>query len=897
MSVRNLESLLRPRSIAVVGASDRPGSIGAVMLRNLVRGGFGGPILPVHPKLHSINGMLVYPDVASLPQVVDLAVVCTPAATVPAVIASLAAAGTRAAVVLSAGMSECDDGGPTHAERMLDAARPHGLRVLGPNCLGVAVPGIGLDATFAHVASLPGNLAFVSQSGAVCTVALDWARGSEIGFSHFVSLGDEADVDAADLLDWLGSDPDTRAILLYLESIRGARKFMSAARAAARNKPVIAIKSGRFTEGARAAASHTGALAGADDVCDSALRRAGVLRVERIHELFDAAETLVRTRPVTGDRVAILTNGGGLGVLAADRVAAAGGRLAILADATIAALDAVLPPTWSHGNPIDIIGDASGDRYVAALRAVLADPGIDLLLVVHAPTALASSEEAARAIAGLVGDGVPQGRIWTSWPGRVSADPARRILRGAGIATYDVPEDAVEAFGRMLAHQRNQALLMETPPSLPGEFVRDLARARAPVEAALAEGREMLTEPEAKQVLAAFGLAVVPTEIARDAEDAVAVARRVGFPVALKVLSHAVTHKSDVGGVALDLETAEDVAAAARAIEARLRARCPEVPGCGFAVQPMARRPGASELIVGAACDPVFGPFVLFGHGGTAVEVIGDRAVALPPLNAALARELVSRTRVAKLLHGYRSQPPVDLDAVYLALVQVAQIVVDVPEVVELDVNPLLADEHGVLALDARIRVRPVEPARARRSPIDRLALRPYPRELEETVALRDGRRLLLRPIRPEDEPAHQAMFRSLSPDDVRFRFFNRIKELPHSQMARYTQIDYDREMAFIAVEPPGPDTLGVARAIFDPDHVQAEFAIVVRSDQKGLGLGHALLDALIRHCRQRGAERIVGQVLPENRPMLDLAESLGFARRFVPGERVIEVALALAPG
>ena len=898
MSGRNLDALLRPRSVAVIGATDRPGAVGAVVLRNLLRGGFAGPVMPVNPRHASLAGVLAYPDVPSLPTAADLAVICTPAPTVPALIAALGAAGTRAAVVLSAGLAQLrDDTGVSLTQRMLDAAKPHGLRVLGPNCLGLGVPAIGLDATFAYVGALPGDLAFVSQSGAVCTVALDWASGSQIGFSHFVSLGDSADVDAADLLDWLGTDASTRAILLYLESTGRARKFLSAARAAARNKPVIAIKAGRVEAGARAATSHTGALAGADDVCDAALRRAGVVRVDRIDELFDAAETLARSRPLRGDRVAILTNGGGLGVLMADRVALSGGRIATLSDATRAALDAALPASWSHGNPIDIVGDAPPARYAAALGALLDDPGIDVVFVVHAPTALASGSDAARAVAAVLAEHAHDARVLTSWPGRVSAEPARRILRDAGVATYDTPEDAIAAFARMLAHRRNQELLMEIPPSLPVEFAPDVAAARRTIDAALAAGRTVLSEPEAKAVLAAFGVPVVPTEIVRDADEAVAIARRIGFPVALKLLSPDVTHKSDVGGVALDLETPEAVVVAAQAMRARLLALRPDSRPGGFTVQPMARRPGARELIVGAACDPIFGPFVLFGHGGTAVEVIGDRAVALPPLNASLARELVSRTRVAKLLAGYRDHPPADLDAVCNTLVRIAQILVDLPEVVELDVNPLLADAGGVLALDARVRIEAVAAGRAARSATDRLAIRPYPRELEETVALRGGGHVLMRPIRPEDEPAHQAMFAALTPEDVRFRFFNLVRELPHSQMARYTQIDYDRELAFVALAVgPGAtnETLGVVRGIFDPDFVRAEFAILVRSDQKGRGLGHALLGKLVRHCRARGAREVIGQVLPDNRAMLELAHELGFKSRFLPGEGVVEVRLEL---
>ncbi|RIL02366.1 MAG: GNAT family N-acetyltransferase [Proteobacteria bacterium] len=907
MSIRNLDALLRPRSVAVVGASDRAGSVGGVVLRNLLRGGFAGPILPVHPQRKSVCGVLAYADVAQLPAPADLAVLCTPAATVPELVAQLGAAGTRAAVVLAAGLAAARDAaGVSLEQRMLEAARPHALRVLGPNCLGLGVPGIGLDATFANVETLPGDLAFVSQSGAVCTVALDWARGSELGFSHFVSLGDGADVDAADLLDYLATDASTRAILLYLESVAGrglgpserasnpARKFLSAARAAARNKPVIAIKAGRVEAGARAARTHTQALAGADDVCDAALRRAGVVRVDRIDELFDAAETLVRTRPVRGDRVAILTNGGGLGVLAVDRLVACGAQLAALSDETLAALDAALPPAWSRGNPVDIVGDAPGERYQAALRALLADRGIDVVLVIHAPTALAPTADAARAVAAVVRESKSQGRVLTSWPGRHTVEAARRILHEAGLATYDTPEDAIAALARMLAHRRTQELLMETPASAP-EQVPEIGAARSVVARALADGRELLTEPEAKEVLAAFGVPVVETHIARDADEAAALAKRLGGPVALKILSPDVTHKSDVGGVALDLATPEAVVRAAHEMQARVRRLAPDARLTGFTVQPMARHPGARELIAGAGCDPVFGPFVLFGHGGTDVERIADRAVGLPPLNAPLAREIVSRTRVGKLLAGHRGRPAVDEVAVCRVLVQIAQLLADVPEVVELDVNPLVADAAGAVALDARMRVAPPPAARAGRTP-DRLAIRPYPRELEEVVALRDGARVLLRPIRPEDEPAHLAMFHKLSPEDVRFRLFNMVREVQHSQMARYTQIDYDREMAFVAVvgEGAAAETFGVVRGIFDPDCVRAEFALLVRSDQKGRGLGTALMEKLLRYCRARGAKEVFGQVLPDNRDMLALAHALGFTSRFLPGEGVVEVRLAL---
>ncbi|RMF88324.1 MAG: GNAT family N-acetyltransferase [Nitrospirae bacterium] len=889
MSVLNLDALFQPTSVAVVGASDRPGAIGGLVMRNLLAGGFSGPVMPVNPKRRAVAGVLTYPDVASLPVVPDMAVVCTPAPAVPGVVAALAERGTRAATVLTAGLSApAEDGRPLRSH-MLEAARARGLRLLGPNCLGLLVPGAHLNASFAHIDALPGKVAFVSQSGALGTAVIDWARAQGIGFSHFVSLGDADDVDFGDVLDYLASDPTCRAILLYIESIRDARKFLSAARAAARNKPVLVVKSGRVPEGAKAAASHTGALAGADDVYDAAFRRAGMLRVAEIDELFDAVETLARMQPLRGDRLAILTNGGGPGVMATDALIEQGGHLAQLSEETLERLDAFLPAAWSRANPVDIIGDAPPERFAEATRVLLDDPGVDALLVMHVPTAVSPGEPVARAVAEVVRD---SGRnVLTSWLGQATAEAARQVFAEAGIPTYTTPDAAVRAFMHMVHYRRNQELLMETPASIPEGFEPATVSARLLVENALAAGRTLLTEPEAKAVLAAYGIPVVETRVATSAEEAVRLAEQIGFPVALKILSPEVSHKSDVGGVALDLEGPEQVRQAAERMAARVRELIPEATIHGFTVQEMARRPGAEELIVGVTDDTIFGPVILFGQGGVAVEVIGDRAVALPPLNMALATELIERTRVSRLLKGYRDRPAADLDALRLTLIQVAQLVTDLPEVVELDINPLFADHQGVLALDARIRVA----ATSARGP-ERLAIRPYPRELEEEVTLRDGRTLLLRPIRPEDEPAHHDFVAHCDPEDIYFRFFRAVRHLPHSEMARLTQIDYDREMAFIAVGEAegGRATLGVVRALADPDNQVAEFGIMVRSDQKGTGLGRALLTKMIRYLKGRGTRVLKAHVLPANQAMLSLARRLGFEVRRLPDDEVVEVRLAL---
>ncbi|HJV52980.1 MAG TPA: acetate--CoA ligase family protein [Noviherbaspirillum sp.] len=873
MSIRNLKHLFEPRSVAVIGASSRPHSVGATVLQNLLTGGFEGEIIPVNPKYDNLAGLKVYSGVSRLPYAPDLAVICTPPSSVPDIIKDLGALGTRAAIVLTAGLGAAKDlRGRTMKDLMLAAAKPYLLRILGPNCVGLLVPKIGLNASFAHTNALPGKIAFVSQSGAMVTGVLDWARSRGIGFSKFISLGDSADVDFGDVLDYLASDSDTQAILMYMEAASAARKFMSAARAAARAKPTLVIKAGRAPEGAKAAASHTGALAGADDVYDAAIRRAGMLRVYSTTDLFDAAETLAHARPMRGDRLAIMTNGGGPGVMATDALVAQQGRLASLSEQALAKLDEILPGTWSRGNPVDIIGDAPAQRYVDTLQALLQEPEADATLFIHAPTAIVPSAEIAQAVAPVIKD-APR-NVLACWLGGESVAQARAIFSDAGIATFDTPEEAVRGFMQIAEYHRNQALLMEVPPSVTHAAPDERAEARAAVQRVLADGRNILSEPEAKQVLAAYGIPVVQTRSARSVEEAVQFASELGFPVALKVISPDITHKSDVGGVVLDLMDEPAVAAAAVAMNRRLRELRPRAKLQGFSVQSMVRRPEARELIVGVTTDPVFGPVILFGQGGIAVEVTADHAIALPPLNMVLARDLVARTRISRLLAAYRNLEAADVDAVCRTLLQISDLVVDIPEIAELDINPLLADGNGVIALDARIRV-----VAARGSGVDRLAIRPYPGELEEEMVWQQ-QPLVLRPIRPEDGPQHVEFFSRLEPEDIRYRMFISMRQLSKSDLARFTQIDYDREMAFIATRPGQdgkPETLGVARVIADPDNISAEFAIIVRSDLKGLGLGALLLNKLIEYCRARGIQEIVGETINHNQGLLALAKKFGF--------------------
>src|SRR5215472_4792253 len=748
MSVRNLDKIFKPRAIALVGATPKPHTVGAMLLKNLRNSGFPGRLMLVNPRYTEIAGLPVYADVASLPVVPDLAVIATPPAVVPGLIAELGAKGTRGAVAITAGFGELGTEGKQLQQRILDAAKPHLLRVVGPNCVGVMAPGARLNASFAHLTPKAGGLAFVSQSGAIVTAMLDWAEPRGIGFSHVVSLGDMADVDFGDMLDYLGNDTHTHAVLLYVEGLTSARKFMSGARATARRKPVLVVKVGRHAAGARAAASHTGALAGSDRVYDAAFRRAGMLRVRDMGELFDAVETLSSTHPQSGDRLAILTNGGGPGVLATDMLIDLGGTLAKLTPATQAKLDRVLPRTCSRGNPVDIVGDADPQRYKAALEVLLEDRDIDAVLVINCPTAMQSPTECARVVVDTVHAAAPHlmGRnVLTNWLGERSVGPARQLFAEAHIATYDTPDRAIRGFMHRVDYRRNQQLLLETPPSRPESFAPDSAAAERTLESALSAGREWLEPDEVAAVLVAYGIPLVGTYTAPDAAAAAEIARKLDKPVALKIRSRDIRHKSDIGGVVLNLGNPERVRSEAEAMAARVRAAQPEARLDGFVVQEMVHRPGAVELIAGVVDDPLFGPVILFGQGGTAVEVLNDSTLELPPLNMTLARAQIARTRIHRLMQGYRNQPPVKINAVADILIRLAQLVADHPAVAELDINPILADEHGVLGLDARLRARVSRP--------DRFAIRPYPKELEGYAALRDGTRVHLRPIRPEDEP------------------------------------------------------------------------------------------------------------------------------------------------
>jgi acetyltransferase len=878
MTIRNLDKIFRPQSVAVLGATDRPHTVGAALMHNILQAGFKGPIFPVNPKAGCIHGMAAYPDVASLPAPPDLAVIATPPDSVPALIAELGSCGTRGAVVLTAGFAEGEViQGKDREARLLTAARPHLLRIVGPNCLGIAVPGIGLNATFAPAAILPGGIAFLTQSGAMATTVIDWALPRGIGFSAIVSMGDMSDVDFGDLLDYFVLDAATHAILIYAEAVTHARKFMSAARRAARVKPVIVVKGGRAAEGARAATSHTGALAGADNVYEAAFRRAGMLRVDEVEELFDAASTLAHMSSQRGDRLAIVTNGGGAGVLATDRLIKDGGALAELSPATLEKLNSVLPPTWSHANPIDIIGDADAARYRNAIRILLEDENIDGLLVAYCPTAIGSAADAAKGVVDALAPPGARKNVFACWMGEASVREGREQLIAAKIPYYETPERAVRAFMHLVRYQRNQNLLLETPAVLPASKPASVARARDLVARAVADGREWLDPAEVAAFLSCYGIPFARTEAVADAGAAAAFAATSTGPIALKIRSRDVIHKSDVGGVALNLVGSEEVRAAAVAMNERVKRAVPGARLEGFIVQEMIERPGAIELIAGMTTDPTFGPVILFGQGGTAVEIVKDESLELPPINTTLARALVERTRVARLLKGYRDRRPSDIDGVVDVIIQISRIVADHAEVVELDINPLLCDPSGVMAVDGRVRVR-----QSSASLRTRMAIRPYPQQFEGVIRTADGSSYATRPIRPEDEPALSRFVAEIDDHDLWHPSFAPLRERTHETAARLSQIDYDREMTLIAWQDQR--VAGLARAVADPDFERAECAVIIRRDLREKGLATKLLEELTRIIAAQGVRAAV-LVYPLGLTQLEtISAELGFNTAPTPG-------------
>jgi acetyltransferase len=887
MSIRNMELAAHPRSIAVFGASIRDGSVGRIVIRNIVAGGFEGDIWPINPKYREVEGLRCYARVGDIPGVPDLAVIVTPPDTVPGIIAELGEKGTRTAVVITAGLTWTNG----LRQAMLDAAKPYTFRIIGPNTVGLVLPHASLNASFAHIGAAAGGLALLSQSGAIATSLMDWAADNGIGFSHIVSLGDMADVDVGDYLDMLAGDAKTRAILMYLETIPEPRKFMSAARAAARTKPVVAIKSGRHEQAAKAAATHTGALSGADKVVDAALRRAGILRVQDLGELFTAAETIVRFPPLKRTRVGIVTNGGGAGVLAVDRLADFSNEIAALSDNTIAQLDKHLPANWSRANPVDIIGDAPPERYTAALEAVAADEATDLLMVLNCPTGLSSPIEAAGAVAALAEGGLVGGKpVMACWLGEKSARDGRTLLREAGIASFSTPADTAAAVSYLGNWSRAQKALSRVPSSRREDAEGDREAALEILRQAASEKRAMLTEPEAKAIIGAYGIPVPETVVAHSPAKVEQAARQMletSEAVVVKLLSKTLTHKSDVGGVVLGIPTAKAAREAAEKIAIGLKKAGKASEIDGYVVQPMIMLKRAHELILGMDRDPIFGPAVLFGAGGTAVEVVDDTAIALPPLDDVLAGDLIDSTRIGRLLLGYRDRKPADRAGIVRALNALSQLIVDFPCIVSMDINPLLANSEAVVAVDARIEIDPAQVERP--GPNPELAIRPYPAGWEKDIELQ-GVHYLLRPIEPADVSLYPDFLAKVSPDDVRFRFLAPRRHFSDEMLLRLTQLDYEREIAFIALDARTGELAGIARLSSDPDKHTAEFGLLVRTDLQGRGLGWALLERLIEYGRADGLARIEGLVLSENRKMLQMCEEFGFETKRHPSEHGVSL-------
>lgn len=880
MSQRGLEALLRPKSIAVIGASMKPDRAGFLMMRNLLAGGFAGPVLPVTPAWKAVQGVLAWPDVASLPFTPDLAVLCTHAKRNLSLLEALGQKGCKTCIILSAPPEQYAD--------LLACASRFQMRLLGPNSLGLLAPWQGLNASFSPVPIARGKLAFISQSAAVSNTILDWAQQREMGFSYFIALGDSLDIDVDELLDFLARDSKTSAILLYLEHLSDARRFVSAARSASRNKPILVIKSGRSPAAQRLL--HVNA--GMDPAWDAAIQRAGLLRVQDTHELFSAVETLSHMRPLRGERLMIISNGAAPAALALDELWLRNGKLATLGEETLSRLREALPGSVVADNPLDLRDDASSERYITALNILLDSTDYDALLVIHSPSAVAPGSESALALIDALKKH-PRGKyvtVLTNWCGEFSSQEARRLFSEAGLPTYRTPEGTITAFMHMVEYRRNQKQLRETP-ALPSNLTADTAEAHKLLQQAIDEGATTLDTHEVQPVLRAYGLQTLPTWIASDSAEAVHIAGQIGYPVALKLRSPDIPHKSEVQGVMLYLRTAAEVQQAAEAIIDRVRMRWPQARVHGLQVQSMANRAGAQELRVVVEQDPVFGPLIMLGEGGVEWRAQDKAAVALPPLNMNLARYLVIQAIKNKKIRGRSGLQPLDVIGLSQFLVRVSNLIVDCPEIQRLDIHPLLASAGEFTALDVTLTLAPFSG-----SSESRLAIRPYPQHLEESVTLKNGDACLFRPILPEDEPALQRFIARVTKEDLYYRYFSEINEFTHEDLANMTQIDYDREMAIVAVRrtDDGEEILGVTRAISDPDNVDAEFAVLVRSDLKGLGLGRRLLEKLIGYTRDHGLMRLNGITMPNNRGMVTLARKLGFTVDIQLEDGIVSLTLPL---
>ncbi|MDI9220307.1 bifunctional acetate--CoA ligase family protein/GNAT family N-acetyltransferase [Pantoea sp. EA-12] len=880
MSQRGLEALLRPKSIAVIGASVQPGRAGYFMMRNLLAGGFSGPVLPVTPKYKAVSGVLAWPDIASLPFAPDLAIICTHAKRNLELLQQLGEKGCKACIILSAPASQL--------EELKACASQWQIRLLGPNSLGLLAPWQGLNASFSPVPIAKGRIAFISQSAAVSNTILDWAQQRNLGFSWFIALGDSLDIDVDDLLDFLARDGKTSAILLYLEHLSDARRFVSASRSASRNKPILVIKSGRSHQ----AQAMIGTRSGLDAAWDAAIQRAGLLRVQDTHELFTAVESLSHMRPLKGDRLMIVSNGAAPAALALDELYARNGKLATLSEDTLQALAELLPEGVGRGNPLDLKDDATPARYVACIEQLLDSHELDALMIIHAPSAVSPASETADQIIAAVAKH-PRGKqvtLLTNWCGEYSSQAARRAFTQAGIPTWRTPEGTVTAFMHQVEYRRNQKQLRETP-ALPVGLTQNSAQAHQLIQQALDQGITTLDTHEVQPVLQAYDLSTLPTWIASDSQEAASIADQIGYPVALKLRSPDIPHKSDVQGVMLYLRSAAEVEQAAEAIFDRVRHTHPHARIDGLLVQSMANRAGAQELRVVVEQDPLFGPIIMLGEGGVEWQPDKQAAVALPPLNMTLARYLVIQAMKSGKVRSRSALRPLDIAGLSQLLVQVSNLVVDCPEIQRLDIHPLLASADEFTLLDVTLQLAPFNGDNE-----TRLAIRPYPHHLEEQVELKDGQHCLFRPILPEDEPQLRAFIAQVTKEDLYYRYFSEINEFTHEDLANMTQIDYDREMAIVAVRQhnDSEEIIGVTRAISDADNIDAEFSVLVRSDLKGLGMGRRLLEKMIRYTRDHGLQQLNGITMPHNTGMITLARKLNFRVNIQLDDGIVSLNLPL---
>jgi acetyltransferase len=877
----NLNKIFNPKSVAVIGASDEEGSVGNALIKNFIESGFEGKVYPVNLRKTEVLGLKTYQTVEQIGEPVDLAIIATPARTVPDVLEQCGKAGTNGIIIISAGFKEIGPEGRALEEKISEIKKKYGMRIVGPNCLGVIRPSIRLNATFIKKMPKPGNIAFISQSGALGSAILDWAVHENIGFSNFVSLGSMTDVDFGDLIDYFGTDAKTRSILMYIEGITDARKFMSAARHFARTKPIIVVKAGKFIESAKAAASHTGSLTGEDMIYDIAFKRAGMVRVDEIADLFNCAEVLGMQPLPKGPNLAIITNAGGPGVMATDALIAQGGTLAQLSPKTMETLNSILPNFWSRGNPIDILGDAKADRYRAVVEACLDDENVDGIAIIYTAQAVTEPVEVAESIVDLVKNRSYHNKtILTSFMGYGAVEQANRIFIENSFPTYSTPEQAIKTYHYMYQYKRNLELLYETPEELPVDVAPPKRPLMTIMRNVAMENREIMTEAEAKDFLEYYNFPVLKAKVAQTEDEATLLASQVGYPVVLKILSPQIVHKTEAGGVVLDINNEAEVREAFNHIIKKAKEYNSDAEILGVTVQPMIKKRGY-EVIIGAKADPLFGPVILFGMGGIGVELFKDFAIGIPPLNQTLVRRMMEETKVYQLLKGYRNVPPANIKLLEELMVRFSQMLVDFPQLKEVDINPLFINEKEAFAFDARI-VIDKQRVFAKLKPHQHLVITPYPKKYETLWKLRDGRTVILRPIKPEDEPLWLEMFQNFSEESIRYRFFQILKDTPHETRIRYTNIDYDREIAIVPelTENGRRKILGVARVSIEPGGKAGEIAFIVADPWQGLGLGTKMVDYVLEISKDMKLETIYAIMLADNYRAIDLMKKMGFTIR-----------------